>query len=124
MGVIDYGATEAGVIVMAIPCLVLFFLLQGYYVRGFMSGAREGMTGAARSSGRRRAIALGDARPWTGGLAILFLFPLLWSAIASVSAAAAARGRSSGFGLGNYVTLFDYGTAPPLYFLNSVRSRR
>ena len=42
MGVIDYGATEAGVIVMAIPCLLLFFLLQGYYVRGFMSGAVKG----------------------------------------------------------------------------------
>ena len=42
MGVIDYGATEAGVIVMAIPCLILFFLLQRYYVRGFMSGAVKG----------------------------------------------------------------------------------
>ena len=42
MGVIDYGATEAGVVVMAIPCLVLFFLLQGHYVRGFMSGAVKG----------------------------------------------------------------------------------
>jgi multiple sugar transport system permease protein len=42
MGVIDYGATEAGVVVMAVPCLILFFLLQGYYVRGFMSGAIKG----------------------------------------------------------------------------------
>jgi multiple sugar transport system permease protein len=42
MGVIDYGATEAGVVVMAIPCLILFFLLQGHYVRGFMSGAVKG----------------------------------------------------------------------------------
>jgi multiple sugar transport system permease protein len=42
MGVIDYGATEAGVIVMAIPCLILFLLLQRYYVRGFMSGAVKG----------------------------------------------------------------------------------
>lgn len=42
MGVIDYGATEAGVVVMAIPCVILFFLLQGYYVRGFMSGAIKG----------------------------------------------------------------------------------
>jgi multiple sugar transport system permease protein len=39
---IDYGATEAGVVVMAIPCLVLFVLLQRYYVRGFMSGAIKG----------------------------------------------------------------------------------
>jgi len=42
MGVIDYGATEAGVIVLAVPCLILFFLLQGSYVRGFMSGAVKG----------------------------------------------------------------------------------
>ena len=42
MGIIDYGATEAGVVVMAIPCLVLFLLLQRHYVRGFMSGAVKG----------------------------------------------------------------------------------
>jgi len=30
------------VIVMAIPCLILFILLQGHYVRGFMSGAVKG----------------------------------------------------------------------------------
>ena len=46
MGVIDYGATEAGVMVMAMPCLLLFLLLQRHYVRGFMSGARQGMTAA------------------------------------------------------------------------------
>ncbi|MGH8823911.1 MAG: carbohydrate ABC transporter permease [Jiangellaceae bacterium] len=42
MGAIDFGATEAGVVVMAIPCLVLFLLLQRHYVRGFMSGALKG----------------------------------------------------------------------------------
>jgi multiple sugar transport system permease protein len=42
MGVIDYGATEAGVVVMAIPCVILFLLLQRYYIRGFMSGAVKG----------------------------------------------------------------------------------
>jgi multiple sugar transport system permease protein len=42
MGAIDYGATEAGVVVMAVPCLVLFVLLQRHYVRGFMSGAIKG----------------------------------------------------------------------------------
>jgi multiple sugar transport system permease protein len=42
MGAIDYGATEAGVIVMAVPCLVLFMLLQRYYMRGFLSGAIKG----------------------------------------------------------------------------------
>ena len=42
MGVIDYGATEAGVVVMALPCVLLFLLLQRSYVRGFMSGAIKG----------------------------------------------------------------------------------
>jgi multiple sugar transport system permease protein len=42
MGAIDYGATEAGVVVMAVPCLILFVLLQRYYVRGFMTGAVKG----------------------------------------------------------------------------------
>jgi multiple sugar transport system permease protein len=42
MGVIDYGATEAGVVVMALPAVILFLVLQRYYVRGFMSGAVKG----------------------------------------------------------------------------------
>jgi multiple sugar transport system permease protein len=42
MGAIDYGATEAGVVVMALPCVLLFLLLQRYYIRGFMSGAIKG----------------------------------------------------------------------------------
>lgn len=42
MGAIDFGATQAGVVVMALPCLVLFALLQRHYVRGFMSGAIKG----------------------------------------------------------------------------------
>ncbi len=42
MGAIDYGATDAGVVVMAVPCIVLFLVLQRYYVRGFMSGAVKG----------------------------------------------------------------------------------
>ena len=41
-GAIDYGALEAGVVVMALPCIVLFLVLQRYYVRGFMSGAVRG----------------------------------------------------------------------------------
>lgn len=42
MGVIDYGATEAGVVVLAIPCVILFLALQKQYVKGFMSGAVKG----------------------------------------------------------------------------------
>ena len=42
MGIIDYGATEAGVVVLALPCVLLFLVLQRHYVRGFMSGALKG----------------------------------------------------------------------------------
>ena len=42
MGAVDFGSTESGVVVMAIPCLILFLLLHRYYVRGFMSGAIKG----------------------------------------------------------------------------------
>ena len=42
MGAIDYGATEAGVVVMALPCLVLFLFLQRHFVAGFMAGAVKG----------------------------------------------------------------------------------
>jgi multiple sugar transport system permease protein len=42
MGAVDFGVTEAGVVVMALPCLFLFLVLQRYYVRGFMSGALKG----------------------------------------------------------------------------------
>jgi multiple sugar transport system permease protein len=41
-GSIDYAALEAGVVFMAVPCLVLFGFLQRSYVRGFMSGALKG----------------------------------------------------------------------------------
>lgn len=41
-GVVDYGATEAGVVVLALPCVILFLLLQRQYVRGFLSGAIKG----------------------------------------------------------------------------------
>lgn len=42
MGVIDYGSTEAGVVVLLIPAAVLFLVLQKYYVKGFMAGAVKG----------------------------------------------------------------------------------
>jgi multiple sugar transport system permease protein len=41
-GAIDYGALEAGVVVMAVPCLVLFRALQRDYVQGFTTGALRG----------------------------------------------------------------------------------
>lgn len=42
MGIVDFGATQAGVVVLALPCIVLFLLLQRHYVNGFMSGALKG----------------------------------------------------------------------------------
>jgi multiple sugar transport system permease protein len=41
-GAIDYGALEAGVMVMALPCIVLFLFLQRHYVQGFTTGAVRG----------------------------------------------------------------------------------
>jgi multiple sugar transport system permease protein len=38
-GTIDWGAVQAGVTVMMIPCLLIFLLLQRYYMRGLTSGA-------------------------------------------------------------------------------------
>lgn len=42
MGVIDYGSTTAGVVVLTLPAIILFLALQKYYVRGFTSGAVKG----------------------------------------------------------------------------------
>lgn len=42
MGVIDYGLTTAGVVVLTLPALILFLALQKYYVKGFTSGAVKG----------------------------------------------------------------------------------
>ena len=38
-GTIDLGALQAGIAVAAIPCLLIFVLLQRHYVRGFTAGA-------------------------------------------------------------------------------------
>ena len=38
-GSVDLGAVQAGVVVTMIPCLVLFLLLQRYYVNGLAAGA-------------------------------------------------------------------------------------
>jgi multiple sugar transport system permease protein len=42
MGVIDYGSTQAGVVILTVPCVLLFLVLQRHYVKGFMSGALKG----------------------------------------------------------------------------------
>jgi multiple sugar transport system permease protein len=38
-GGINWGAVQAGVVIMMIPCLILFLALQRYYVRGLTAGA-------------------------------------------------------------------------------------
>ncbi len=38
-GSIDWGAVQAGVTLMMIPCLMLFLALQRYYIRGLTAGA-------------------------------------------------------------------------------------
>lgn len=42
MGVIDYGLTTAGVVVLALPAVILFLALQKYYIKGLISGAVKG----------------------------------------------------------------------------------
>jgi multiple sugar transport system permease protein len=42
MGSVDLGALQAGIVVTAIPCLLVFTLLQRHYVRGFTAGAVRG----------------------------------------------------------------------------------
>ena len=38
-GTIDWGAVQSGVTLMMAPCLVIFLLLQRYYIRGLTAGA-------------------------------------------------------------------------------------
>jgi len=38
-GSIDLGAVQAGVVVTMVPCLILFLILQRYYVNGLAAGA-------------------------------------------------------------------------------------
>jgi len=39
MGSVDWGALQAGVTLMMLPCLLIFLLLQRFYIRGLTSGA-------------------------------------------------------------------------------------
>ena len=41
-GNIDYGALQAGVVVAMVPCLVLYLVLQRFYVSGLVAGALRG----------------------------------------------------------------------------------
>lgn len=39
LGAVDWGALQAGVIISILPCILIYLLLQKYYVSGFLSGA-------------------------------------------------------------------------------------
>src|SRR4051794_19103621 len=54
----------------------------------------------------------------TGALAIIFLFPLAWASVASVSPQAGTA-QTDGWGLGNYQTLADYQAGIGQYLFNS-----
>ena len=41
MGTVDWGLLDAGVVVSMVPCLIVFFLLQRYYVAGIFAGAAK-----------------------------------------------------------------------------------
>ncbi len=38
-GTVDWGAVQAGVTVMMVPCILLFLVLQRHYIRGLTAGA-------------------------------------------------------------------------------------
>ena len=42
LGAVEYGTLLSGVVTAAVPCVLLFLLLQRYYVRGFVKGALKG----------------------------------------------------------------------------------
>jgi multiple sugar transport system permease protein len=39
LGAVDWGALQAGVILSILPCILIYVLLQKYYVAGFLNGA-------------------------------------------------------------------------------------
>jgi len=41
-GSIDWGALQAGITITIAPCIILFLILQRYYMQGLMGGAVKG----------------------------------------------------------------------------------
>ena len=39
LGAVDWGALQAGVMLAILPCVLIYVLLQKYYVSGFLNGA-------------------------------------------------------------------------------------
>jgi multiple sugar transport system permease protein len=67
---------------------------------------------------RRRVIGRTSYYVFAGALAILFLIPLVWTVVASVSPDGATQ-QKVGYGFGNYRTLIDYDAGLPRYLSNS-----
>ena len=77
---------------------------------------------ATTNAGRRTSLLSGVMRtPYyvlTGGLAILFLYPLIWTSVASVSPRSGTA-QSEGYGFANYLTLANYQAGIWQYLYNS-----
>lgn len=39
LGAVDWGALQAGIVISILPCILIYLLLQRYYVAGFLNGA-------------------------------------------------------------------------------------
>src|SRR5665647_2744031 len=61
-GIVDYVATQAGGVVLAVPCVRLVLLLQRHYVRGFVCGVPNARHRWTRLRSPRPPRALGPAR--------------------------------------------------------------
>src|SRR5690606_37850711 len=55
---------------------------------------------------------------FTGALALIFLYPLIWTAVSSVSPLAGTS-QTDGWGFGNYVSLTKYQAGIWVYLWNS-----
>src|SRR5436190_8108056 len=83
------------------------------------SSAASGPQTATRPRMQTAAFSRTPSYLLTGGLAVIFLFPVIWAAIASVSGQPGTA-QAAGFGFGNYRTLLAYGAGLPTYLLNSL----
>ena len=38
-GTVDFGAIDAGLVITILPCVIIFLILQRYYINGLIAGA-------------------------------------------------------------------------------------
>ena len=84
--------------------------------------ARPTTTSRPRTAPRARIAGVATRLPFwvlTGGIAIVFLFPLVWAGVASFSPQPGSN-QVDGWGFGNYVTLANYQAGIWQYLANSV----